>query len=75
MLRYIQTYFLIYITDIYYKEGTQMPRKERVSYLWRYEANKVTQKKINAWMNQQSNIRDSQKCWYFILLIVLAMSM
>ncbi|MCI1857810.1 MAG: hypothetical protein LKI80_06555 [Sporolactobacillus sp.] len=52
-----------------------MPRKERVSYLWRYEANKVTQKKINAWMNQQSNIRDSQKCWYFILLIVLAMSM
>ncbi|MDD9150429.1 MULTISPECIES: hypothetical protein [unclassified Sporolactobacillus] len=36
-----------------------MIKKERGSYLWRYDADSGVQQKINAWMDQQSNVRDS----------------
>lgn len=36
-----------------------MEKKERSTYFWRYDGNPDAQKRINAWMDHQGNVRDS----------------
>lgn len=36
-----------------------MEKKERSTYFWRYDRDPDVLQRINAWMDQQSNVRDS----------------